>query len=112
MLSCLSHALLYKYKMLNKVVVRLRPLAQRRALSARGDPVPGVRGLGEESAFRGLQGIFPTQGLNPGLPQCRWILYQLSHKGSPSIPGLSPWALLRSPQRSLCRQPVRHSRTA
>ena len=30
-----------------------------------------------------LQGIFPTQGLNPGLPHCRWILYQLSHKGSP-----------------------------
>ena len=30
-----------------------------------------------------LQGIFPTQGLNPGLPHCRRILYQLSHKGSP-----------------------------
>ena len=30
-------------------------------------------------------GIFPTQGLNPGLPHCRWILYQLSHKGSPRI---------------------------
>ena len=30
-----------------------------------------------------LQGIFPTQGLNPGLPHCRQILYQLSHKGSP-----------------------------
>ena len=30
-----------------------------------------------------LQGIFPTQGLNPGFPHCRWILYQLSHKGSP-----------------------------
>ena len=30
-----------------------------------------------------LQGIFPTQGLNPGLPHCGWILYQLSHKGSP-----------------------------
>ena len=29
-----------------------------------------------------LQGIFPTQGLNPGLPHCRLILYQLSHKGS------------------------------
>ena len=29
-----------------------------------------------------LQGIFPTQGLNPGLLHCRWILYQLSHKGS------------------------------
>ena len=30
-----------------------------------------------------LQGIFPTQGSNPGLLHCRWILYQLSHKGSP-----------------------------
>ena len=29
-----------------------------------------------------LQGIFPTQGSNPGLPHCRLILYQLSHKGS------------------------------
>ena len=28
-----------------------------------------------------LQGIFPTQGLKPGLLQCRWILYQLSHQG-------------------------------
>ena len=30
-----------------------------------------------------LQSIFPTQGSNPGLPHCRKILYQLSHKGSP-----------------------------
>ena len=30
-----------------------------------------------------LQGIFPTQALNLGLPQCWQILYQLSHKGSP-----------------------------
>ena len=30
-----------------------------------------------------LQGIFPTQGLNPGFLHCRRILYQLSHKGSP-----------------------------
>ena len=29
-----------------------------------------------------LQGIFPTQGSNPGLPHCRWILYHLSHQGS------------------------------
>ena len=27
-----------------------------------------------------LQGIFPAQGWNPGLPHCRQILYQLSHK--------------------------------
>ena len=32
-----------------------------------------------------LQGIFPTQGSNPGLSHCRWILYCLSHKGSPRI---------------------------
>ena len=32
-----------------------------------------------------LQGIFPTHGLNPGLPHCRQILYQLSHQGSPRI---------------------------
>ena len=32
-----------------------------------------------------LQGIFPTQGSNPGLPHCRQILYQLSHKGRKSL---------------------------
>ena len=32
-----------------------------------------------------LQGIFPTQGSNPCLLHCRWILYQLSHQGSPRI---------------------------
>ena len=30
-----------------------------------------------------LQGIFLTQGSNPGLLHCRWILYQLSYKVSP-----------------------------
>ena len=29
-----------------------------------------------------LQGIFLTQGWNPGLLRCWWILYQQSHKGS------------------------------
>ena len=32
-----------------------------------------------------LQGIFPTQGSNPGLPHCRQILYQLSPQGNPRI---------------------------
>ena len=32
-----------------------------------------------------LQGIFPNQGWNSGLLHCRQILYQLSHKGTPSI---------------------------
>ena len=33
-----------------------------------------------------LQGVFPTQGSNQGLPYCRQILYHLSHQGSPRIP--------------------------
>ena len=32
-----------------------------------------------------LQGIFPTQGSNPGLPHYRQIFYQLSHQGSLSL---------------------------
>ena len=42
---------------------------------------PGqVTGVGSRSL---LQGIFPNQGWNPGLPHCMQILYQLSHQGSP-----------------------------
>ena len=37
-------------------------------------------GVGSSSL---LQGIFPTQGSNPGLWYYRQILYQLSHQGSP-----------------------------
>ena len=37
-------------------------------------------GLGSHSL---LQEIFPTQGLNPGLLNCRQILYHLRHQGSP-----------------------------
>ena len=36
-----------------------------------------------------LQGIFPTQGSNLGLPRCRWTLYPLSHQGSPLFCKLS-----------------------
>ena len=43
------------------------------------DPYMATR-VGSLSLF---QGIFSTQGSNPGLPHCRRILYQLSHKGSP-----------------------------
>ena len=32
-----------------------------------------------------VQGIFPTQGSNPGLPPCRRILYRLSDQGSPLL---------------------------
>ena len=43
------------------------------------DQSPGVGSLSL------LQGIFPTQGSNPGLLHCGQILYQLSHQGSPRI---------------------------
>ena len=48
------------------------------------------KGLSPRVEFRGRwprsrAGIFPTQGSNPDLQHCRWILYQLSHKGSPRI---------------------------
>ena len=39
-------------------------------------------GVGSLSLF---QWIFSTQGSNPGLLHCGWILYQLSHQGSPRI---------------------------
>ena len=47
-------------------------------------------------AFPFSRGIFPPQGWNPGLPHCRQILYQLSHKGSPCRkqcrrPGFNLW---------------------
>ena len=35
-----------------------------------------------------LQRIFPTQELNPGLLNYRWILLPLSHQGSPRVLGL------------------------
>ena len=42
-----------------------------------------------------LQGIFPTKGLNPTLPHCRQILYQLSHKGKPQNTGVGSLSLLQ-----------------
>ena len=39
----------------------------------------------KEGSLSLLQGIFLTQWLNPGLPHCRRIFYQLSHKGGPRI---------------------------
>ena len=40
-----------------------------------------------------LQGIFPTQGLNPGLPQCRQTLYHLTTKEDHILPKYSQKSL-------------------
>ena len=50
--------------------------------SVHGDSLGKNTGVGCHAL---LQGIFPTQGLNPGIPHCRWILYHLIHQGSPSL---------------------------
>ena len=66
-----------------------------------------------------LWGIFPTQGLNPGLPHCGWILHQLRHQGSPRIlewvavsfsrgssdPGIEPGSLALQADSSLAELP-------
>ena len=44
--------------------------------SVLGDSPSNSTGMGCHTLF---QGISPTQGSNPGLPHCRWILYHLSH---------------------------------
>ena len=58
------------------------PTLQAVSLPAKPPGKPKKTGVGSLSL---LQEIFPTQGSNPGLLHCRWILYQLSHQGSPRI---------------------------
>ena len=48
--------------------------------SVHGDSPGNNTGVGCHAV---LQGIFPTQGSNPGLPHYRQIPYYLSHQGSP-----------------------------
>ena len=62
--------------------------------SVHGDSPGKNTGLGCHAL---LQGIFPTQGLNPDLWPCRQILYHLSHQGSP------PYAIRFSPVQLLSR---------
>ena len=52
------------------------------ANSLPGEP-PGKPKNTEVGSLSLLQPIFPTQEWNRGLLHCRWILYQLSYKGSP-----------------------------
>ena len=49
-------------------------------------------------AFPFSRGIFPKQGLNPGLPHCGQILYQLSHQGSP----FCTWCKVKRSPSFLC----------
>ena len=53
-----------------------------------------------------LQGIFPTQGLNPGFPHCRQSLYHLSHQGSLRILEWVAYLFSRETSRSRNRTGV------
>ena len=50
-------------------------------------PGSSVHGISQQEYWSAchflLQELFPTQKLNPGLQDCRRILYCLSHEGSP-----------------------------
>ena len=50
---------------------------------------PLSMGFSRQEYWNGLPfpspGIFLNQGSNPGLLHCRWILYCLSHQGSPDV---------------------------
>ena len=54
--------------------------------------------MGSRSHF---QGIFPTQGLNPGLPHCRQILYHLSHLLLILIPFLNVFQIAKGRERKV-----------
>ena len=64
--------------------VTVRTIAHR--LLCPWDSLGKNTGVGSHSL---LQGIFFTQGSNPGLLHCRQILYHLSHQGSPILSVLS-----------------------
>ena len=59
--------------------------------------VHGRNSLGQNTGVGSislLQGIFPTQGSNPGLLHNRWVLYQLSHKGKSRNTGVDSLSFL------------------
>ena len=66
--------------------------AHQAPLSVHGDSPGKNTGVGCHTL---LQGIFPIQRLNPGLPHCRQILYQLSYQRSPKIAGVGSLSLLQ-----------------
>jgi len=49
-----------------------------------------------------FQGIFPTQGSNPGLLHCRMILYHLFHQGSLTCTSIKEKTLKKKTLTSCC----------
>ena len=88
----LRHILIKLTKMKHKERI-LKTAREKQKVTYKGNPIELTADLSAERSSRRspvgchflLQGIFPTQGLNPGLPHCRQALYHLSHKGSPYL---------------------------
>ena len=80
-LKCLLHTVLCSVAQLGGTLCYPRDCSPPGS-SVHGDSPGKNIGVGCHAL---LQGIFPTQGLNPGLSHCRQILYHLSHQGSPRI---------------------------
>ena len=81
------------WKMVTIVMVKWKSLNCVRLFATRNSPGQNTAGGNCSLLLR----IFPTQGSNPGLPHRRWILYQLSHKGSLRI---LEWVAYPSSSRS------------
>ena len=77
--SCIHHNTWWKAKVL---------VAQSCLTMAPGSSVHGIlqARILEWVAIPFSQEFFQTQGSNPGLLHCRWIIYHLSHQRSPMIP--------------------------
>ena len=55
-----------------------------------------------------LQGIFPTQGWNPGLSHCRQTLYHLNHQGRHEIGKISKTLALTASNWLRNHNPIKH----
>ena len=82
-----KHLLLGRKAVTNLVKVKslshVRLFATPWTVAYQAPPSMGFSRQGYWSGFHFLlQGIFLTQGSNPGLPRCRQMLYPLSHQGS------------------------------
>jgi len=89
--ACLGQCNCWSKKWHGRWGSRALPLESVKVLQLHGLYNSPGQNTGVGSLSR-LQGTSPTQGSNPGLPHCRWILYQLSHQGSPGLKSLFCYA--------------------
>ena len=75
--QCLLNVLIFNYIVMKVKVAQPCPTPRPHGLYIPWNSPGQNTGVGSLSL---LQGIFPSQGSNPGLPHCRQILSQLNHR--------------------------------